>query len=155
MLDYQSTQQRLIPVLATAYALHFSKVCEGLESRRMGGGGTGSRVCPALVQNFALNFSFSKVCGGRRRWLQRLVTMLWRCSCTLCFRFLHRTMPCAAVYIYNCSCACCCVQNFLIDRYCDMKRSKDPNLVEEVSVRGWDKGRREGKARGEGECAAI
>ena len=42
MLDYQSTQQRLIPVLATAYALHFSKVCEGAEgawSRRMGEGG--------------------------------------------------------------------------------------------------------------------
>ena len=95
------------------------------------------RLNPVLATTYALHFS--KVCGGSRRWLQRIVAMLWPRSCTLCFRFLHRTMPCAAVYIHNGSCACCCVQNFLIDRYCDMKRSKDPNLVEDTGQRYWSR----------------
>ena len=29
MLDYQSTQQKLVPILATCYGLHFSKVSRG------------------------------------------------------------------------------------------------------------------------------
>ena len=93
MLDYQTTQTKVIPMLATCYALHFSKVGD-LPLGKVCHTASHSRPFPPPEYNFP---------------------------------FLTPPPPPTRLPPP--------LQNFLVERYSDMKKSKDPRLVEEVGGR--------------------